>query len=185
MEDISLGSDDVFQDSKSDPEVGQTWRPIIIASNETSGYYSTRSQSFPNLTGRLNTFQYDVSERTSTPHQGLGGMVGNLAGFGNFSQERADRRFGTRNRAIMPLLGLILALVVIIIILATLLVLSHEELSLTRHTSSDPNEPVDAHLYVTSGSREGYLDNVTVAEVTTIPPNSDWEQSLWSDSFEY
>ena len=181
----SLGSDDVFQDSMTDPEAGITWRPAIMASDETSGYFSTRSQSFPNLPGRLNTFQFDVSERTSTPHQGFGGMVENLAGFGGLSKERSGRRFGARNRAIMPLLGLIMALVIIIMVLAILLVVSHEKSPQTSTILSDPNEPVDVPFYGSSSSREDFLDNVTVAEVSTISPDFDWAQSLWSDMFEY
>ena len=179
---VSLGSDEVFQDSETDPEVGQTWRPVIMASNETSGYFSTRSQSFP---GRLNTFQSNLSGRTSTPHEGFGGMVEGPAGFGGLSKERSGRRFGTRNRAVMPLLGLIMALIVIILILATLLVLSHESSPQTSATPSDPNEPVDVPINGSFGSREDYLDNVTTAELSTISPDFDWGQSLWSDMFEY
>ena len=179
---VSLGSDEVFEDSITDPEVGRTWRPAIMASNETSGYFSTRSQSFPE---RLNTLYSNWSGRTSTPHEGFGGMVEGPAGFGGLSKERSGRRFGTRNRAIMPLLGLIMALVVIILILATLLVLSHGSPPQTSATPSDPNEPVDVPINGSFGSREDYLENVTTAEPSTISPDFDWGQSLWSDMFEY
>ena len=106
-----------------EPEARKPWRPFIMAANDTSGYFSTRSQSFPNLSG-LHTFQFDVSGRTSTPGQGSGGRDDIPAGFGGSSKGMSGRRLGILNKAVMPLLGLIMALVIIITVLAILLVIS-------------------------------------------------------------
>ena len=179
---VSLGSDEVFEDSFTDPEVGRAWRPPIMVSNETSGYFSTRSQSFPD---RLNTLYSNWSGRHSTPHEGFGGMAEGTAGFGGPSRERSGRKCGTRTRAVMPLLGLILALIIIILILAILLVLSQESPPQASASPSDPNEPVDVPVNGSFGPREDHPENVTTAEPSTISPDFDWGQSLWSDMFEY
>ena len=108
------------------PEAGKAWRPVIMAADDTSNYFSTHSQSFPNLSG-LHTFQFDVSGRTSTPGQGSGGRDDIPAGFGGSSKGMSGRRLGIRNKAVMPLLVLIMALVIIITVLAILLVIFWEK----------------------------------------------------------
>ena len=126
-----------------------------------------------------------MSGRTSTPGQGSGGRDDIPAGFGGSSRGMSGRRLRIRNKAVMPLLVLIMALVIIITVLAILLVISWEKSPQATTLSNSPNKPVDASVYEVSGSREGFLEAVTNAETSTLPPDFDWAESLWSDIFEY